>query len=66
VTSQVTVNRKKYTQYKMYQAAFYPLMPDTVRLPAVSFRLLKVRAAGAKGGPARIRLRFSRSPAPCT
>ncbi len=52
VTSQVTVNRKKYTQYKMYQAAFYPLTPDTVQLPAVSFRLLKVRAAGAKGGPA--------------
>ena len=51
VTSQVTMNRKKYTQYKMYQAAFYPLTPDTVRLPAVSFRLLKVRAAGAKGGP---------------
>jgi hypothetical protein len=62
VTSQVTVNRKKYTQYKMYQAAFYPLMPDTVRLPAVSFRLLKVRAAGAKGGPAQDTVAFFSQP----
>jgi len=62
VTSQVTVNRKKYTQYKMYQAAFYPLMPDTVQLPAVSFRLLKVRAAGAKGGPARDTVTFFSQP----
>jgi hypothetical protein len=63
VTSQVTVNRKKYTQYKMYQAAFYPLMPDTVRLPAVSFRLLKVQAAGAKGGgPAQDTVTFFSQP----
>jgi hypothetical protein len=62
VTSRVTVNRKKYTQYKMYQAAFYPLMPDTVRLSAVSFRLLKIRAAGAKGGPAQDTVTFFSQP----
>ncbi|MBD0256444.1 MAG: BatD family protein [Cytophagales bacterium] len=62
VTSQVTVNRKKYTQYKMYQAAFYPLMPDTVLLPAVSFRLLKVQAAGARGGPAQDTVTFFSQP----
>jgi hypothetical protein len=60
------VNRKKYTQYKMYQAAFIPSCPTPCGCPPSLSGCSKYRAAGAKGGPARIRLRFSRSPAPCT
>lgn len=42
---QVTVNRKKYTQYKLYQAAFYPINTDTIRFPEVSFRMIKIQAS---------------------
>lgn len=44
-TAQVPVNRKRYTQYKMYQSTFYPYNPDTIRLPGVSFQMLKLQAS---------------------
>jgi hypothetical protein len=43
-TAQVPVNGKRYAQYKMYQATFYPYNADTIRLPGVSFRMLKLQA----------------------
>ncbi|MCU0470203.1 MAG: BatD family protein [Arcicella sp.] len=39
--SQVTINGKKYVQYKFYQATFYPLNTKAIVFPSVSLRLLK-------------------------
>lgn len=37
----VRINGKSYTQYKFYQATFYPLNNKSIVFPAVSLRLLK-------------------------
>ena len=39
--SQVTINGKKYTQYKFYQATFYPLNIKPINFPSVTLKLLK-------------------------
>ncbi len=39
--SQVTINGKKYTQYKFYQATFYPLNNKPTNFPSVTLKLLK-------------------------
>ncbi|MFY7829044.1 MAG: BatD family protein [Flectobacillus sp.] len=40
-TSTVKLNGKTYTQYKFYQATFYPLNNKKISIPTVSLRLLK-------------------------
>lgn len=39
--SQVSINGKQYTQYKLYQSTFYPLNDKKIVFPSVSLRLLK-------------------------
>jgi BatD DUF11 like domain len=39
--SEVTIKGKNYTQYKFYQATFYPLNNKAIVFPSVNFRLLK-------------------------
>lgn len=39
--SQITINGKKYTQYKFYEATFYPLNNKPTNFPSVSLKLLK-------------------------
>lgn len=39
------VNNKPYTQYKVYQAAFYPLNEDPIEFPSVGLKLIKYKVA---------------------
>lgn len=39
--SQVIIKGKKYTQYKFYEATFYPLNSKPIAFPSVDFRLQK-------------------------
>jgi hypothetical protein len=41
----VTIDKKKYAEYKMYQARFYPFNTDTIRFPEVSFKMIKYKVA---------------------
>jgi len=41
----VTVNNKGYSQYKIYQATYYPLNLDTIIFPRVPFRMIKYKVA---------------------
>lgn len=38
---QVMINGKKYTQYKFYEATFYPLNSKPISFPSVTLKLLK-------------------------
>ncbi len=40
ITKQVTINGRKYTQYKFYQTSLYPLNKKIIRFPTVSLRVL--------------------------
>ena len=42
---QVTINGKGYTQYKIYQAAFYPLNSETIVFPSVDLEMIKFKVA---------------------
>ncbi len=42
-TSSITLNKKRYTQYKMYQANYFPLSADTIRFPSVGFKMVRYR-----------------------
>ena len=41
----VTVNNKNYSQYKIYQATYYPLNLDTIRFNQIPFKMIKYRVA---------------------
>jgi hypothetical protein len=41
----VTVNNKNYSQYKIYQATYYPLNLDTIRFSQVPFKMIKYKVA---------------------
>ncbi len=41
----VTINGKGYTQYKIYQAAFYPLNTEPVTFPSVGLEMIKFKVA---------------------
>ncbi|HCX22034.1 MAG: hypothetical protein CMB80_20380 [Flammeovirgaceae bacterium] len=41
----VTINNRAYTQYKIYQAAFYPLNLDEISFPSVGLKLIKYKVA---------------------
>ncbi|HWA32965.1 MAG TPA: BatD family protein, partial [Cyclobacteriaceae bacterium] len=42
---QVTINGRGYTQYKIYQGAFYPLNNETIVFPSVDLEMIKFRIA---------------------
>ena len=41
----VTINGKNYTQYKIYQATFYPLNLEPIQFPSVPLKMIKYRVA---------------------
>lgn len=41
----VVINNKRYSQYKIYQATYYPLNLDQISFPQVSFRMIKYKVA---------------------
>ena len=41
----LTINGKAYTQYKIYQGAFYPLNTDPIHFPSVGLELIKYKVA---------------------
>ena len=41
----VTINGKRYTQYKIYQATFYPLNLEPIEFPSVPLTMIKYRVA---------------------
>ncbi len=41
----VTINGKPYTQYKIFQAAYYPLNVQDISFPSVGLKLIKYRVA---------------------
>ncbi|MCC5946287.1 MAG: BatD family protein [Bernardetiaceae bacterium] len=38
---QVTINGKKYTEYRIYHSVFYPLSEDDIEIPSVPFGIMK-------------------------
>lgn len=41
----VTINGKRYSQYKLYQATYYPLNLETIKFPPVGLELIKYKVA---------------------
>lgn len=41
----VTINGKRYVQYKIYQATFYPLNREPIKFPGVPLTMIKYRVA---------------------
>ena len=41
----VTVNNRRYSQYKIYQATYYPLNLDTISFSQVPFKMIKYKVA---------------------
>lgn len=41
----VEINGKGYTQYKVFQAAYYPLNQEPIRFPSVGLKMIKYRVA---------------------
>ena len=41
----VTINGENYTQYKIYQATFYPLNLEPIQFPSVPLKMIKYRVA---------------------
>ena len=41
----VTINNKGYSQYKIYQATYYPLNLDTITFAQVPFKMIKYKVA---------------------
>ena len=59
--SQIIINGKKYTQYKFYQATFYPLNTKPTNFPSVTLKLLKFTPE-KNGGKKSSTLSFSTRP----
>lgn len=41
----VSIGGESYTQYKIYQATFYPLNKETIRFPEVGLKMIKYKVA---------------------
>lgn len=41
----ITINNKKYKQYRIYQANFYPIDTKTIEIPATQFKMIKYKVA---------------------
>ncbi|MEN7550328.1 BatD family protein [Rapidithrix thailandica] len=39
----VTINGKQYRQYKIYEASFYPLNQQTIKIPSVGLKMVKYK-----------------------
>jgi BatD DUF11 like domain len=59
--SQVIIRGKKYTQYKFYQATFYPLNSKPTNFPSVTLKLLKF-TPDKNGGKKASTISFSTRP----
>jgi hypothetical protein len=45
IPESVTIGRKSYRQYKIYQANFYPINTGEVIIPSVDFKMIKFKVA---------------------
>jgi len=45
----VTINNKRYTQFKLYQANFYPLNLEDIRFPSMGLKMIKYKVARNPG-----------------
>lgn len=41
----ILINNKEYTQYKIYQATYYPLNEETIEFPKVGLEMIKYKVA---------------------
>lgn len=41
----ITINGKRYKQYKIYQGTFYPLNTDPVKFPSIGLEMIKYKVA---------------------
>uniref|UniRef100_UPI004048F7D4 BatD family protein n=1 Tax=Fulvivirga sp. TaxID=1931237 RepID=UPI004048F7D4 len=41
----ITLNNKRYTQYKIYQGTFYPLNAEDIKFPQVGLEMIKYKVA---------------------
>ncbi|MFC2126493.1 BatD family protein [Bacteroidota bacterium] len=41
----VSINNKQYSQYKIYQATYYPLNTEDIDFPSVPFKMIKYKVA---------------------
>ncbi len=41
----ITINNKRYTQYKIYQATYFPLNLEPINFPSVSLEMIKYKVA---------------------
>ncbi|MCG8385080.1 MAG: BatD family protein, partial [Cytophagales bacterium] len=41
----ITINQKRYTQYKVYQGVFYPLNAEDITFPPVGLEMIKYKVA---------------------
>jgi len=56
----VRIEGRRYTEYRIYQATFFPLTVQSIQLPAVDLRIQQQRPAAAPGGtPIKEVLSFS-------
>ncbi|WP_460672851.1 BatD family protein [Larkinella ripae] len=46
----VFFNGKRYAEYRIYQATFFPLNKQSIQIPSVSLKLLQFRPAAKPGG----------------
>ncbi|MBN3581254.1 BatD family protein [Algoriphagus aestuarii] len=42
---QVTINGKRWTRYKVFEATFYPFSEGTIEIPRISWEMIKYRVA---------------------
>lgn len=49
----VTVGGRRFTEYKIYEAFYFPLNRQPIRLPSVSLRMSRIRPGATPGAPAR-------------
>ncbi|WP_164851438.1 BatD family protein [Larkinella soli] len=49
----VLIRNRRYTEYRIYQATFFPLNRQPIRLPSVSLKLVQFRPSATPGGPRR-------------
>jgi hypothetical protein len=45
----VIINQKRYNEYKIYQATYYPLNAETIKIPAVPLKLVRYKLVQGGG-----------------
>ncbi|MGA0559347.1 BatD family protein [Larkinella sp. VNQ87] len=46
----ITINGKKYAEYRIYQATFFPLTQQSIEIPSVQLKMQQIRPAAKPGG----------------